>query len=168
MTIKIINKGKKISERDIIATQNILNCEFPGDYRKFLLETNGGKPETNEFDIPDMDNSSGINEFLSLNEIALQKKQYGDRFCHNVLPIAYAEGGNFVCIAIGEKAGVYFWDHEYETEGDKSATWGNMFRLASTFSDFFEKIHKFDINQIKLKPGQITEIWVDPDFKPEF
>jgi hypothetical protein len=167
MTVKI-KKGKKISEKDLIAFEQRAGVKFPTDYRNFLIENNGGIPEANEFDVPGTNNGSGINEFLSIDDLEVTKKRLGNRLLPSAWAIAYAEGGNYLCLVIGEKKGVYFWDHELETEEELPASWDNMFLVSENFADFLSSLKKFDINEIELKPGQVQDIWVDPDFKPEF
>ncbi len=167
MTVKI-KKGKKIKEKEIINFEQRNDIKLPNDYRNFLLENNGGVPETNEFDIPDINSGSGINEFLSIDELESIKKSLGERLLQNAWAIAYAEGGNYLCIVVGEKEGVYFWDHELEAEEGQPASWDNLFLVAENFDDFLASLRKFDINSVELKPGQVQKVWVNPDFKPEF
>ena len=168
MSIKITRKGRKISEEVIRNFERIIGSKLPEDYRKFLAEYNGGEPEANEFDIPDDDNSSGINEFLNINEIKKEKEILGKRLVPSAWPIAHAECGNLVCIIVGEKEGkIYFWDHEFEADENELPSWKNMFLLAPNFSEFWNSLKKFDPGKIELKPGQVESIWIDPDFLKE-
>ncbi len=167
MTVNI-KQGKKISKDDIFSFEQRNGVKFPNDYREFLIESNGGVPETNEFDIPGSNNGSGINEFLSIEELESIKKSLGERLLPNAWVIAYAEGGNYLCLVVGENEGVYFWDHELEAKEGQSASWDNMFLVTDNFADFLFSLRKFDINKVELKPGQVQKVWVNPDFKPEF
>jgi len=163
MSIKILKKGKKISEKDIQKLEDIIGFKLPADYRKFLLVNNGGEPEPNEFDIPGENNSSGVNEFLNVEEIKKQKKKLGNRLVDSSWPIAYAEGGNLVCITVGKKEGaIYFWDHELEASDNELPSWTNMFLLTSKFSKFWNSLKKIDPSKIKIKPEQIKNTWIDP------
>ncbi|WP_207689602.1 SMI1/KNR4 family protein [Desulfonema limicola] len=167
MTVQL-KKGINICEKEIIGLEQRLGIRFPSDYRYFLIENNGGTPETNEFDIPGLNCSSGITEFFSIDKIVSNKKILNDRLLTNAWPIAYAEGGNYLCLVIGKKAGIYFWDHELESEDSQGASWDNMFFISANFTSFLTSMRKFDISTIKLKPGQVQKIKVNPDFKPEF
>ncbi|WP_353936142.1 SMI1/KNR4 family protein [uncultured Herbaspirillum sp.] len=75
------------------------------------------------------------------------------------LPIAYAEGGNYLCIASGGKdiGSIYFMDHEIPGLDA-------MIRLAPSLAEFLESVTPFDSKQIKLKSGQVKKAWINPDF----
>lgn len=167
MGVRIKRKGPRIADGDISAFEQRFGIRLPEDYREFLQKNSGGVPVSNEFDIPQLDGASSINEFLSITEIEANKEEVGDRFLSNSWPIAYAEGGNYLCLVLGEKAGVYFWDHELEAEEGQLPSWNNMFRVADNFASFWSSLRPFDISNVELKPGQVQSIWVDPDFKPE-
>ena len=46
--------------------------------------------------------------------------------------------------------------------GDHETT--EITTLAVTFGDFLELLQPFDISSVKLKPGQVKRVWVDPEF----
>ena len=75
-----------------------------------------------------------------------------------MLLFARAPGGNFLYINPANEA-VYYWDHE-----DDSAD----LMLASSFSEFLAALERFDLNHIKLKPGQVLKAGITPGFTPEF
>ncbi len=146
--------------------EKTLGSQLPSDYREFLLQYNGGVPETNEFTIADTNNASGVNEFMGVEGIESQKRILGDRFPDNVVPIAYAEGGNLVCIALvgNDRGKVYFWDHELKAGSGDISSWENMFLIASSFRQFWELLRRFDPSQVQLDPDQVKSVWIDPDF----
>jgi hypothetical protein len=168
MTIKIVKKGQQPNENEIQILEQRIGNPLPLDYRAFLEKNNGGIPETNIFDLPACNGGSGINEFLSIKEILEQKNVMKDRLPPSAWPIAFAEGGNYVCLVCEGNSGVYFWDHEFEQEDGINPNWDNMYELSSTFREFMQAIRKFNINDVELKPEQVKSVWVDPDFKPEF
>ena len=167
MTVKLKTQMKPASEAEVIGFEQQIGFSIPTDYRLFLKQNNGAIPETNEFDLPS-DGGSGVNEFLSLTAIVETKSRMGDRFLPLAWPIAFAEGGNYVCLVTGDNPGIYFWDHEFESEEDEPATWDNMIRLADCFDSFFSMLRKLDVSSIELKPDQVQSTWINPDFKPEF
>lgn len=164
MTIKINKTSENVSKLQIEEVQRLLKCEFPRDYVQFLLRNNGGVAESNTFDVPRTKNSSGVNEFLSLEEVVNVKSRMSERFLPSAIPVATAEGGNFVCIVNDKKSGIYFWDHELEQDEGVPAKWDNMFFLADCFSGFLDLLRQFDPDEIELKPGQVIDSWIDPDF----
>ncbi len=162
MSIKIKKPGKGISKQELSDFEVFIGHRLPADYREFLIKHNGGITQTNEFDVPQINSGSGINEFLSVKEMVQQKKRLGKRIVENAWPIAYAEGGNLVCIVLGDNSGIYFWDHELEAEEHNLPSWKNMFLLATSFNQFWQSLRKFDPSKVVLKPGQVQSVWVDP------
>ena len=82
----------------------------------------------------------GINEFLSVREIATKKEVLEERMPPSVWPIAFAEGGNYVCMDLQTKPGIYFWDHEFEQEEGVAPTWDNLTLLTDTFETFWQRL----------------------------
>jgi len=50
---------------------------------------------------------------------------------------------------------LYFWDHEVSTPPVK---------LTSNFGEFLTLLQPFDIKSVRLKPGQVKRVWVNPEF----
>ena len=168
MAISIEKKGSPLISKDVDRLQHMMGGPLPEDYLGFLRKYNGGIPETNEFPIPNAASGSGINQFLSAGEVINQKKKLVNRLPQIAWPIAFAEGGNYVCLVCREKPGIYFWDHELEQEEDEMPGWENMFLLASTFEEFWQALEPMRLEDIRLEPGQVKSVWIDPDFKPQF
>lgn len=120
-----------------------------------MLDHDGRQPEDNEFSIPEADNASGVNQLLSVKEILGGIESYGERLPTGVIPIAFAEGGNLVVLAV-EDGRVMFWDHELE-DADP------FFRLSATFGASWQALEKFDPTSARLKPGQVKDARIDPD-----
>ena len=79
-------------------------------------------------------------------------------FPSNVIPFAEDDCGNFFYV-VPQTGAVHFWDHEAEGQSEQ---------IATNVSQFTEKLAPFDPSQVKLAPGQVKRVWVDPTFKPEF
>lgn len=126
---------------------------LPNDYLLFLKEHDGASPAENCFDIGDS-NSSSVRVFIPCIEAVKTRKNI-DGFPQDMLPIASDDCGNFVYLNPKDNA-IYFWDHEV------AAT---IHKLADSFTRFLAILKPFDGSQIKLKPGQVKSVWIDPDFK---
>ena len=83
-----------------------------------------------------------------------------DRVPHGTLPVADAEGGNLVLIALDSDA-VLFWDHELEHDLDEAVS-----EIAPDFAAFLDGLEPFDASHVHLEPGQVKSAWVDPGFVP--
>lgn len=116
---------------------------LPEEYYIFLVNNNGGYPDKEQFDIPGQ-GSTMIGMFYGIcegneDDIYNVCKLLGRRRPANLLPIAYDQGGNQICLAVsGRTTGsIYFWDHELE--GSKNP---NQFvLLATSFLEFINSVY---------------------------
>lgn len=120
MAIPIKRAQRPASERELIKLGESSGGDIPTEYREFLSRNNGAVPETNGFQISKTGNSSGVNEFLSVETVLREKERLGIRLAKEAYPIAHAEGGNLVCIMLGGQwnGKIFFWDHELEDESE--------------------------------------------------
>ena len=152
MKIKL-TKGRNAAQGDIAALQRIVGRSLSLDVLEFLSRNDGAEPETNIFKIGDK-NEGGVNGFIPVKKIA-GEMQLIDDLPDGSYPIAWAEGGNYIVINEVDAGAVFFWDHE-GIDG--------MVRLTDNFRLFLDILEPFDVNSIKLKPGQVKKAWIDPDF----
>lgn len=151
----------------------IVGTDLPLDYLSFLQEYNGGRAESNVFDHNKYD-FIGVTEFFGVglkeeSDLLKQKGIYLDRVPQEYLPIALAEGGNLICLAITkEKFGqIFFWDHENEADTGEKPWEENLIKIANSFKEFLNSLKKFDPKTIEIKKEQVKEVWIDPDFLKE-
>lgn len=171
-TIDFEERGPQLGLAGIEDFERSLGRKLPGDYRSFLLDTNGGRPEPNSLTMEKTEVSCGVNQFYSVldrrgqNDLLTEQAALKSRIPEDMLVIADCEGGNRVCISLrGEDFGsVFFWDHELGLEDDPSSA---FFPIAPDFSAFFNALSKLDPSKIVLQPEQIIETWIDPDFLRE-
>jgi len=145
-------KGQSLSEAEVRAFENQAGFELPHDYREFALLHDGAEPHSNVFAVG-KSNSAGVNRFIPLRE-TLSERKYIDHVRAEFLPVAWAEGGNYVCLDL-EHGGVFFWDHEEPSDDLK---------LAESFRHFIDMLAPFDAKDVKLKHGQVKKAWIHPDF----
>lgn len=153
MKIKL-KGGKSASKGTVEKLESALGCAISKSFRRFVSENDGAKPENNIFKIC-KDNDSGVNQFIPVSKISAER-QYIDNIPSRAYPIAWAEGGNYVLLDEGKDGQVYFWDHELPDD--------NIIKLADNFDEFLSMLEPFDIDSVELKPGQVIEVWADPDF----
>lgn len=174
MSVNFIKQGKRTSPAAIDAVEKQLGLEFPKDFRDFLLQSNGGRLEDNEFDVPRIGTGAGgIVEFFGIRpghrieDLSSEFTRMEARVPKGFVPVADAEGGNVICIcAKGRDSGaVFYWDHELEPSEGKKPTRRNLFKVADNFSQFWEMLLPSQVESIALEPGE--EAWVDPEFLKE-
>lgn len=131
---------------------------LPADYLNFLTSGRAGKPEPNIFKVSDSIDSA-INAFITADRLIYERDLFRHEIGDDILPVAYAEGGNYLCIAIsGPTVGsIYFFDHE--CHGSEALT-----AIAPGFNAFLEKIEPFNPKSVRLKPGQVKKVWINPVF----
>ena len=157
MNVRLSDEASPASQLEVKRLQRRMTAA-PSDYLEFLISRNGCRVETNVFRV-DAGNDSGVSAFLDVDSVIKEKAALGDRLSQHAWPVAYAEGGNYVCLRLEDSGTwcVVFWDHELEEETF----------LSSTFSAFLESLERFDSASVVLQPGQVISVWVDPGLLDE-
>lgn len=148
-----IDEGKgPIPESAIAAVEQALGINFPPDYRGFLAQFNGGRPEPDGFRI-EWDagqecaedwRTSAMSWFYSIGEqrtgnlLRMNKITFEGRLPAGTLTIASDAGGNQILLAVGgPQAGkVLFWVKDHEATDGAPPGYGNVGVVADGFSDF--------------------------------
>ncbi|MBN1312390.1 MAG: SMI1/KNR4 family protein [Anaerolineae bacterium] len=141
----ITDSGSALTEHDIEAAENAMGVRFPDDYRHFLLQNNGGKPDPNMFLIPDhpIPGQSDLLDWFycivhdSPIDIISACRAFKGRVPEECLSIGCDPGGNQICLVISgtEQGKIYFWDHEEEADEGEEPTYGNMYLIADSLND---------------------------------
>ena len=144
------SEGTQRSEQELDAFERTIEMKLPDDYRRFLAANDGARPADNRFAFRSDANCS-VNRFIPTTQIAAQSASI-DELADTRIAIAWAEGGNFVCL--DTRGGVYFWDHE-EPHID--------YRLADSFDDFLTLLQPASVDDVTLDPAQVEYAWIDPE-----
>ena len=100
------------SDEELSQLEASIGSTLPGDYRRFMSELNGGRPEPSGFvfETTDGKSDSSVRYFLTLDELVerytIQEflDQYSDRLPQKMLPIACDSFGNLVLLDTGAKS----------------------------------------------------------------
>jgi hypothetical protein len=149
--IKQSNPFGALSQRSLDAFEQQRSLRLPEDYRRFLLEHNGGDPAPSnviDFFEGNRPNSSDVQFMFGIHDgeywasIEWHLDTLKGRVVEEGLPIAGDSGGNaYVLITRGEREGqVFFWDHERETD---PPSYQNMSYVAASFTEFAQKLHEY-------------------------
>ncbi len=125
---------------------------LPADYRAFLLEHNGGRPEPEVFTISDVEGCSSVDWLLCLVDdpywasLPQHQAMFEGRVPPELLVFGSDPGGNQIALGLtAEHAGVWFWDHENEEmDEDQPPTWDNLTRVAPSFDAFLDRLFEQD------------------------
>ena len=148
--------GVGASEKVLNQLEARIGSALPDDYRRFMSEFNGGRPEPSGFVFPTEDgkSDSAVRYFLTLDDreerytIRDFLDRYSDRIPQKLLPIPCDSFGNLVLLDAGAKSAgaVCFWDHEavcfwdHEKESMDEPTWDNIADVASSFTNFLNTL----------------------------
>lgn len=141
--MEIINANQfgSLSQNRLEEFEKRIQSTLPQDYRDFLLQYNGGKPDPSFFWIVPEKDGSEIERFYGIHnqtwyslETYAGEQRYG--LPPSMLPIANDGTSNFIClgISIQQYGEVYFIDHELH--GFQPGSVEGIIKLANSFSDF--------------------------------
>lgn len=137
-----------ISRDDLEQFEVTSGLSIPENYRKFLLETNGGIPEPDAFLIPNCETKAIVGLLYGLQteppsfDIAHQLLSLRDRLPEGCIPIGEDPGGNLLLLGTldAERGKIFFWDRDYflDTSNDE----GNTYEIADGIFEFLESLQE--------------------------
>jgi SMI1 / KNR4 family (SUKH-1) len=170
--IPFITSEPPATREQVSQVQRELGYDLPEPYAAFLQTRNGGSPELNVSGLAEAQRwGVGVREFFGIDQspdldLLEQRRFHEDRVPEDLLPVADAEGGNLICLALtGEHRGaVFFWDHEWESEEDESPGYENVHRIAPDFDALIASLQPPGDRPL---PNQVRDAWIDPGFLAE-
>jgi len=154
--VALLHKNRGASAHQIKRLNGRLPRAAPVDLVTFLKAHDGARPDDNRFPIG-RTNSAGVETFFSVEEMFEHRETFDEeRLSARCWPIAYASGGNLVCLRWEPKKAswmIVFWDHEDESET----------KLADSFSSFLDTMTEFDPTSVADDPDAIGEVH-DPEW----
>jgi len=152
MTVNM-SGGTARNAAEIAASEANLGVQLPDDYRAFVAQDDGARPDNNRYELNEA-NGFGVSAFIPLARIA-EERRYIENLPAARFPVAWDESGNYVCLETGARGGVYFWDHEEPHR---------EYRLTDNFGQFLENLQPASPEDVKLDPADVNSAWIDPDF----
>jgi hypothetical protein len=124
---------------------------LPREYKKFLLNSNGGMPTSHIFAVPGFHGQgSSLNSFYGIHngpkhhQLDWACEVHKERIPDDLIPIASDAFGNEICIGWkGKRRGkIYFWDHEDELDeqGLSRQDYGNVYLVANSLGEFLDNL----------------------------
>jgi cell wall assembly regulator SMI1 len=152
MSVKIVQSKSPVTKERIAEVEQQLGIKLPNSYKAFLLEHNGGSPETPEFlfrregEEPQQGLAAWFmaihdgphNNFLDYFET------FQGRIPTGTLPIAKDPGGNLILLGLeGPLEGkVFFWTKDSEPLDGTPTEPEMLYWIADTFDDFIKSLGK--------------------------
>lgn len=145
--------NKKVTPEEIVGLEARWNVKLPDAYKRFLLETNGGEPEPNYFEIPEVPNAGSIVDYFNgisvstpYGNLDAALDMYQDRLPDGFIAIGADPGGNVLCLGITmpHLGKLYYWDHhdELDKRGRSKKDMSNMYWLADDLYDFLDNLRE--------------------------
>jgi len=150
--LKVVkNPSRALTSSDVKNLEIELNVSLPIEYVEFLLRNNGGIPIPNTYPIEGHEEEVGsIQVFFGIDrdikssclDWNFREFNVNKRIPNNLFPIGNSDTGDLICISLygQDKGFVIFWDGMYESE---KATYSNVYKIASSFSDFLNCLFEF-------------------------
>jgi cell wall assembly regulator SMI1 len=152
MSTRIEEGDGPITEAAIAAAEQELGVVFPPDYRAFLAQYNGGRPEPDGFRI-DWEpgqvcgedwRTSAMSWFYAIREqrtgnlVRMNKVTFVGRLPPQTLTIASDAGGNQILLALGgPHAGkVLLWVKDHGAADGAAPGYGNVGVIGDSFAEF--------------------------------
>ncbi|WP_244131918.1 SMI1/KNR4 family protein [Burkholderia plantarii] len=127
--------------------ESSIGYSFPDDYRKFLIDHNGGKPSPNGVSLPEIASLKGtalsylhgFNHGYSDYTLRGVWKKFSKELKKNYIPIGGDPAGNYFLMDLSESGngGIYFWNRDV-LEGDDES---EIVKIAGSFSEFLNLLH---------------------------
>jgi hypothetical protein len=145
--VAIRPSGCPPSEEGVRAIERRIRATLPEDYRKFLIEVNGGRPLPDVIDVPGLPGSpTDIQYFFAVGpadeprSIEWNIEFARSRLHQPFLPIACDSGSGVFCLSLAaaDFGSVYFW--ESRLGGSASVSPPPLFRVASDFTSMLAAI----------------------------
>ena len=148
MSIKVNNCARQLELSDMSNIESMIGGVLPNQYKNFLLQFNGGRPESSVFKIEGLENNPvgkiqvflGIDREIESSNIDWNYDVFKGRVPSDILPIARTGTGDLICIGIKEnKFGkIYFWDMVNETN---EYDYSNVYYLRNSFDEFIADLY---------------------------
>lgn len=147
--LKSKNKYGKLDINQLEKFESELGNSLPVEYRKYLIESNGGDFEKSIVKLPDEEGDTNVHHMFGIHTgPEYRQLTHNYNYSRNILsddylPICDDATGNWFFIKIkGENCGaIYFVDHE---ELDREESEQNLIFVANNFNEFVASMKSDD------------------------
>lgn len=129
-----------ISESKINEIEKLFGMKFPSDYRKCIMDNNGGFPEPNVFDCDDGTIEVVFNHLISFTNEDENIEMYQEFSSKKLFPFARDPFGHLLCFDYRESQlspEVVFYDYN-EMSGSVTN------RICQSFTDLIERLYSLN------------------------
>lgn len=144
------------TEADIKAFEAEIEASLPDDYKTFLQDVNGGRPErmcfspqwqgqsyANRYSLSTVSELFGLRDDEGL-DLRDECENFDERIPGQTIPIGRDPGGNLIILVLNKDhlGAVHFWamEHEVDFEIGEVPDFSNIAFLATSFSEFLNAL----------------------------
>lgn len=142
------NKNGKLNPLELIEFEKTNSLKLPEDYKRFILEQNGGEPKNKHHRKTDyvVSRILGWYEGEYYESIFEYIDTYQNRIPLGTFPIASDPFGNLFIMSLSEDSygKIFFWDHEGELEYYDGHYIDNCYDVSDSFTEFIQGLGSLD------------------------
>ncbi|CAH2463216.1 SMI1/KNR4 family protein [Bacillus sp. S4] len=116
---KWLFSGGSLAEDKIVEVESLFGFSLPDDYKKCVMENDGGYPEPNTFDCDSGRIEAVFNDLISLTDEDLNIKMFSEFAIQKLIPFGRDPFGNLICFDYRQNKNeptVIFYNHEEQNE----------------------------------------------------
>ena len=146
--MEVSKSYKPITEADILSLEKDFNIILPVEYKNFLMENNGGEPQSHDYQVngeyfDDIGWFFGIREYPATHDLKTENIESQNAIPPHYFCIGVSYGGNLICLSLKEEefGSIYRWDHE--TANYDGEPWeDNMTKICDSIGQFIEMLYR--------------------------
>ena len=139
----MMKENKPITEAQLIEFEQYVDAKLPEDYRRFLLDCNGGYPDRAYSFIPEENAPIIVDYFYGIGDSVNDMKRVYDDY-EGVLPNGFISigddpGGDEFILGLSEsehEGQVFFWLHDQPHDEEME----NTYFISNSFNEFFDDL----------------------------
>ena len=144
--------GPQLSEFSVTALERKLDIKLPPDYRRFLMEYNGGDPTPGYFSIPGeipggsvrvVQNFFGVKKLENASNLEWAFNTFRNDLPNNIIPVAstgYEDDAVCISTSGADTGKVYFWNSQ---GAGRLGSYDELHLLADTFQEFLDSLYEY-------------------------
>ncbi|MEJ2459778.1 MAG: SMI1/KNR4 family protein [Novosphingobium sp.] len=156
-----LHNESRASKQDIASLEMVIGQKLDKEFLEFIANHNGATPDANSYPVDGLHHMGSIRKFIPIEKIPQELRIIEDSQVGNLefsYPIALDDCGNYTILSQGKDGGIFFWDHEID----------KISKLSDRFNEFLEMVEPFELSNDINESCRSADIWVDPNFKPDF
>jgi cell wall assembly regulator SMI1 len=130
----------RTTEEAITAAESTLSVRFPEDYRRFLLEHNGGATVPNGILVGEVNQFAIVDRLFDVAYILSYFEEVRDELAQGLVPTGVDPGGNMLLMDLSENGQASVYSYDVYRVFKESTDSENTYLGAKSFSEFLNML----------------------------